>query len=88
MKILCVAGTSSGVGKTAVACALLKHVPGWAALKVTRCHPGRGCPRGKACSVCSGREDEDEMVDKCGGMIAPLLAGCTQGGPTAAGPAP
>jgi molybdopterin-guanine dinucleotide biosynthesis protein len=32
---------------------LLEHLPGWAAVKVTRCHAGRSCPHEKACGVCS-----------------------------------
>jgi len=53
MKIICVAGASSGVGKTMVACVMLRHLPGWAALKVTRCHRGRPCPHQKGCNVCA-----------------------------------
>ena len=53
MKIICVAGASSGVGKTTVACCMLRHLPGWAALKVTRSHRGRPCPHQKGCNVCA-----------------------------------
>jgi len=53
MKIICVAGASSGVGKTTVACCMLRHLPGWAALKVTRCHRDRPCPHQKGCNVCA-----------------------------------
>jgi molybdopterin-guanine dinucleotide biosynthesis protein len=52
MKIICVARASSGVGKTTVACGMLRHLPGWAALKVTRCHRDHPCPHQKGCNVC------------------------------------
>ncbi len=53
MKIVCVAGASSGAGKTTVACGLLRQLPGWAALKVTRCHGAKPCPHKKrGCNVC------------------------------------
>jgi molybdopterin-guanine dinucleotide biosynthesis protein len=53
MRIICVAGASSGVGKTTVACGMLRHLPGWAALKVTRSHRRGPCPHGRACNVCA-----------------------------------
>jgi molybdopterin-guanine dinucleotide biosynthesis protein len=54
MKIICVAGASSGVGKTTVACGLLRHLPGWAALKVTRSHGVGPCPHHRrGCTVCA-----------------------------------
>ena len=48
MKTICVAGTASGVGKTAVAEMLLRVLKGWTAAKVTPLHAGP-CPRGKPC---------------------------------------
>ncbi len=53
MKIICVAGASSGVGKTTVACGLLRLLPGWAALKVTRSHRRGPCPHERGCTVCA-----------------------------------
>ena len=54
MKIICVAGASSGVGKTTVACCMLRHLPGWAALKMTPSHRGGPCPhRQRGCTVCA-----------------------------------
>jgi molybdopterin-guanine dinucleotide biosynthesis protein len=52
MRIICVAGASSGVGKTTVACGMLSHLPGWAALKVTAYARG-SCPHQRGCNVCS-----------------------------------
>jgi hypothetical protein len=52
MSIICIAGTSSGVGKTTVACGLLRYLPGWAAIKVTRCHLRGPCPHQRGCNVC------------------------------------
>lgn len=51
VKIITVSGAHSGVGKTAVAVALLKMLKGWAALKVTVIKEGP-CPRKNPCGVC------------------------------------
>ena len=44
MRIATISGTASEVGKTTLLCALLKRLPGWAAVKVTRGHY-RSCGR-------------------------------------------
>jgi molybdopterin-guanine dinucleotide biosynthesis protein len=44
MVVVTVSGTSSEVGKTGLVCALLRRLPGWAAVKVTRGHY-RSCGR-------------------------------------------
>ncbi|MBI5207621.1 MAG: hypothetical protein HY934_07500 [Candidatus Firestonebacteria bacterium] len=66
MKIISVTGAESSIGKTYVVCSLLKFLPGWAALKITRCFDGR-CPRGKNCSVCNSLDrefllEEDSLI--------------------------
>lgn len=59
MKIICIAGSVSNVGKTTFAERLLARLPGWAACKVTVCAAGKEhrCPRGKEdCGVCASLE--------------------------------
>jgi hypothetical protein len=59
MKIVCIAGSISNVGKTTFAERLLSRLPGWAACKVTVCAEGKDhrCPRGKNdCGVCASLE--------------------------------
>lgn len=69
-KIIAVSGFSSNVGKTTLVCELLKHLPGWEAIKLTRGHY-RSCGRDPAgCCVSdllrsepvvrSGREENYE----------------------------
>jgi hypothetical protein len=56
MEIVCIAGSTSNVGKTTFAERLLSRLPGWAACKVTVCEDGKKhrCPRGKQdCGVCA-----------------------------------
>jgi molybdopterin-guanine dinucleotide biosynthesis protein len=71
MKIICVAGASSGVGKTTVACCMLRHLPGWAALKVTRCHQGRPCPHQKGCNVCAALKQPFRLLEMAPGKDVP-----------------
>lgn len=51
MKIIAVAGASSGVGKTTVAEILLRHFKNYAAIKTTTTHKSP-CPRIDACGIC------------------------------------
>jgi len=44
MHVLVIAGTSSGAGKTTLACALLQRLPGWGAVKVSEPHGRHGGP--------------------------------------------
>jgi len=62
MKIICVGGTSSNCGKTAVVCMLLKALPGWAAVKVTPSRHEEVCPRGHDCSACRPPESRYEII--------------------------
>lgn len=51
MRVVAVAGISSNVGKTSLACELLPRLPGWEAIKVTKGHY-RSCGRdAHACCV-------------------------------------
>ncbi|MBI4651243.1 hypothetical protein HY745_08175 [Candidatus Desantisbacteria bacterium] len=52
MKIISITGAASSAGKTHIACTLIRHLPGFASLKITRCSGG-SCPRGKSCNVCN-----------------------------------
>lgn len=63
VKIITVSGAHSGVGKTALAELVLRHLPDWSALKVT-VKKESGCPRDKGCSVCSELKDEFDIVTK------------------------
>ena len=67
MKIICVAGASSGVGKTTVACGMLRHLPGWAALKVTRSHRRGPCPHRKGCNVCATLQQPYRLLEMAPG---------------------
>lgn len=62
MKTICVGGTSSHCGKTALACLLLTALPGWAAVKVTTCRLDEACPRGDDCGACGAPESGYEVV--------------------------
>jgi molybdopterin-guanine dinucleotide biosynthesis protein len=56
--VVAVAGLSSNVGKTTVACELLRRLPGWEAIKVTKGHY-RSCGRdAEACCVSHLLRDE------------------------------
>jgi molybdopterin-guanine dinucleotide biosynthesis protein len=70
MKIICVAGASSGVGKTTVACGMLRRLPGWAALKVTRSHLGGPCPHRKGCNVCATLKQPYRLLEMAPGKDA------------------
>lgn len=63
MRIICVAGSSSGVGKTTVACIMLRRLPGWAALKVTRSHRRGPCPHQRGCNVCATLERPYRLLE-------------------------
>lgn len=57
-KIVAVSGFSSNVGKTTLVCELLRQLPGWEAIKLTRGHY-RSCGRDpKACCVSDLLSDE------------------------------
>jgi molybdopterin-guanine dinucleotide biosynthesis protein len=71
MKIICVAGASSGVGKTTVACGMLRHLPGWAALKVTRSHRHGPCPHRKGCNVCATLQQPYRLLEMAPGKDVP-----------------
>lgn len=51
-----------------MACGLLRYLPGWAAIKVTRCHGRKPCPHKKrGCNVCgtlAGPFQLREMTDE------------------------
>jgi hypothetical protein len=70
MKTICIAGATSGLGKTALAVALLSRLHGWSACKVTTCLGGNRhrCPRGHAetCGVCSSLSRDYEIVEEKG----------------------
>ena len=61
MKVVCITGAMSGVGKTTLAENLLSRLHNWAACKVTACAGGKKhrCPRGKdeSCGVCTTIEE-------------------------------
>jgi len=64
MKIICITGATSGVGKTTLAEMLLRNLKNWAACKVTACTGGSAhrCPRGKKdCGVCSSLKKDYEI---------------------------
>jgi molybdopterin-guanine dinucleotide biosynthesis protein len=71
MRIICVAGASSGVGKTTVACGMLRHLPGWAALKVTRSHRRDPCPHQKGCNVCATLKRPYRLLEMAPGKDVP-----------------
>lgn len=52
MKVICVAGQYSGVGKTRFAEVLLSHLDNFAALKITSSYPG-ACLRKISCGICN-----------------------------------
>src|SRR5436190_3085551 len=56
--IVAVSGLSSNTGKTTLACDLIKHLPGWEAIKITRGHyrPSGNAPSG--CCVSDLLRDE------------------------------
>jgi hypothetical protein len=60
--IICIGGTTSHCGKTAMACLLLRAFPGWAAIKVTPCRPDEACPRGDDCSACRAPDERFEII--------------------------
>lgn len=63
MKVICVGGSSSHCGKTAVVSLLLKAFPGWAAVKVTPCRSDEICPRGDECGACKPPDGPYEIVE-------------------------
>jgi molybdopterin-guanine dinucleotide biosynthesis protein len=52
MKIICVGSSRSGKGKTTVCEALLRHLEGFCALKVTTIREKDPCPREEVCGIC------------------------------------
>ncbi len=68
MKIICVTGAMSGVGKTTLSEKLLSRLENWAACKVTACVGGKNhrCPRGMedTCGVCSALEEDYVIEDR------------------------
>ena len=67
MKIICITGATSGVGKTRLAEMFLSHLDNWAACKVTTCIGGVAlrCPRGrKSCGVCSSLKKDYEIEEE------------------------
>ena len=76
MRIVTVSGTSSEIGKTTLVCELLRRLPGWAAVKVTRGHY-RSCGKdpetccvshllGDAPRVFGDRADTDQAAKDTG----------------------
>jgi len=68
MKIICIAGAMSGVGKTTLSEKLLARLENWAACKVTACVGGKNhrCPRGMddTCGVCATLDEDYVVEDK------------------------
>lgn len=63
MLLVTVSGTASEVGKTTLVCGLLRRLPGWAAVKVTRGHY-RSCGRDpETCCVSHLLGDEPRVFD-------------------------
>jgi molybdopterin-guanine dinucleotide biosynthesis protein len=60
-KIVAVSGFSSNVGKTTLVCDLLRHLPGWEAIKLTRGHY-RSCGRDPAGCCVSDLLREEPVV--------------------------
>jgi hypothetical protein len=85
MKVVCITGAMSGVGKTTLAEKLLSRLDNWAACKVTACIGGKDhrCPRGKGdtCGVCSTLEqdfiveDNENIINIPGTDTGRLLSG-------------
>jgi molybdopterin-guanine dinucleotide biosynthesis protein len=66
MKLVCIGGALSNIGKTTLAERLLSYLHGWAACKVTVCTEGTShkCPRGKVdCGVCTSLEGDYELIE-------------------------
>lgn len=61
MRIVTVSGTCSEVGKTTLVCELLRRLPGWAAIKVTRGHY-RSCGRDPETCCVSGLLGEEPRI--------------------------
>jgi molybdopterin-guanine dinucleotide biosynthesis protein len=84
MKVVCVTGATSGVGKTTLAEKLLSRLSNWAACKVTACVGGKEhrCPRGKSetCGVCASLrqnyviEEADDIINMPGTDTGRLLS--------------
>ncbi len=82
MKIICITGAMSGVGKTTLGEKLLSRLHNWAACKVTACVGGERhrCPRGKEteCGVCGSLKENyvieagREVIEKKGSDTARL----------------
>lgn len=51
VKTIVVSGSGSRVGKTYMACRLLRYLPDWSALKVTVSKED-GCPHKRSCGIC------------------------------------
>lgn len=62
MKLICVGGAWSSVGKTSVVELLLRVLPGWAAIKVTPSRPDEVCPLGTCCGACAAPEGPYEVI--------------------------
>ena len=62
MRIITVSGTHSGVGKTAFIEAMLKHLKGWSALKVTLAHQGSSCPIQRECGACANLNSNFSII--------------------------
>ncbi len=70
MKIFSVGGSQKGVGKTTLACFLLKNFPRFGALKVTVCSGGV-CPRPDPCGVCARLDEPFAIIDDDATINAP-----------------
>jgi molybdopterin-guanine dinucleotide biosynthesis protein len=75
MKIICITGAMSGVGKTTLSEKLLSRLENWVACKVTACVGGKKhrCPRGMddTCGVCVSL-DENYVIEDSSEVIAVL----------------
>jgi len=71
MKTICVGGSASNCGKTAVVELLAKAFPGWAAVKVTPSSLEAACPHGRDCGACSPPEGPYEIISDRGVLAVP-----------------
>jgi hypothetical protein len=59
-----VGGVHKGAGKTTLSCFLLRHLPGWGALKVTTTHEGIVCPVEATCTACGELQGPFLLVEE------------------------
>lgn len=62
MKTIVVSGSHSNIGKTSLAEGLIRSLPNWSALKITKVAPKSRCPRHANCTVCSELKADFNIV--------------------------